>query len=217
MMFADVVQMQIQEGEVQSFAANGVTLWEMPSTGGLPAGYTACEYIQFSGAQQFDTGIVPTYNTTIEITFTRESSDAKYMYGVRNSDNSASVTAYLSSSGSWRFGNTYRNLTVSQNAKHTAVVDSSGIVMDGKQNYYGATVKSFTANATLTVGASRGTSGALGSSQFVGKLYALKLWDGDELLREFMPCINTAGVYGMWENVQRVFVPSSTATGFTGG
>ena len=139
------------------------------------------------------------------------------MYGVRNSDNTASVTAYLSSSGSWRFGNTYRNFTISQNAKHTAVVDSSGIVLDGKQNYYGSTVKSFTANATLTVGASRGTAGSLGSSQFVGKLYSLKLWSGDELLREFIPCINPQGVYGFWENVQREFVPSATTIAFTGG
>ena len=217
MIFANVTQMRIPEGEVQRITANGEVLWEMPSAGGLPAGYTACEYIQFSGAQRFDTGFVPTQDTKIEITFTRESSAAQYMYGVRNSANTASVTAYLSSSGAWRFGNTYRNYTLSQNTIHTAIVDSTGIDMDGTKNDYVATVKSFAANAPLTFGATRGTSGGLGSPQFVGKIYALKIYDDGELIRDYTPCVNPQGVYGLWENVQRAFVPSDTTTAFTGG
>ncbi len=217
MMFADTAQMRIPEGDVQRITANGVVLWEMPFADGLPAGYAACEYIQFNGNQQFDTGVVPTQKTKIELTFTRESSNALYMYGVRNSANTASVTAYLASSGAWRFGNTYRNYTLSQNAKHTAIVDSTGIDMDGTKSNYGLTVKAFTANATLTFGTSRGTGGALGTPQFIGKIYALKLYDNGELIRDYMPCINPAGVYGFWENVQREFVPSATTTAFTGG
>lgn len=217
MIFANVTQMRIPEGDVQRISANGIVLWEMPSAGGLPAGYTTCEYIQFSGEQRFDTGYVPTQDTKIDITFTCESSEAQYMYGVRNSANTASVTAYLSSSGAWRFGNTYRNYTLSKNTKHTAIVDSTGIDMDGTKNNYVATVKSFTANATLTFGATRGTSGGLGSPQFVGKIYALKIYDDGELIREYLPCVNPQGVYGFWENVQRAFVPSDTTTAFTGG
>lgn len=217
MNFANVNQMRIPEGDVQRITANGVVLWEMPSADGLPAGYTACEYIQFNGKQQFDTGVVPTEKTKIELTFTRESANAMYMYGVRNSGNTASVTAYLSSSGAWRFGNTYRNYTPSQNTTHTAIVDSTGINMDGTKSSYVATVKAFTANATLTFGATRGTGGGLGTPQFIGKLYTFKLYDDGELIRDYMPCINPQGIYGMWENVQRVFVPSATTTAFTGG
>jgi hypothetical protein len=217
MNFANVNQMRIPEGDVQRITANGVALWEMPSADGLPAGYEACEYIQFSGKQQFDTGIIPTEKTKIELTFTRESSNSLYMYGVRNSGNTASVTAYLATSGAWRYGNTYRNYTLSQNTKHTAIVDSTGVNMDGTKSSYGATVKAFTANATLTFGATRGTGGALGTPQFIGKLYTFKMYDNGELIRDYMPCINPQGVYGFWENVQRVFVSSATTTAFTGG
>ena len=217
MKFSDVVQLVIPEGIVQKITSGGVVLWEMPSADGLPAGYTACEYIQFSGKQQFDSGFVPNEKTKIELTFTRESSNALYMYGVRNSGNTASVTAYLSSSGAWRFGNTYHNYTLSQNAKHTAIVDSTGINMDGAKSSYVATVKAFTANATLTFGATRGTGGGLGTPQFIGKLYTFKMYDDGELIRDYMPCINPQGIYGLWENVRRVFVPSATTTAFTGG
>lgn len=217
MRFAEAYGLMIPEGEVVRIAADGVTLWEQQSSDGLPAGYTACEYIQFSGAQQVDTGITPTKNTKIETTFTRENDGAKYFYGVRDSANAKSVTAYLSSGGSWRFGNTYRAYTVSLNSKHTAIVDSTGIIMDGSKGNYGQTVNSFTAISTLTVGASRGTSGGLGSSQFVGKVYAFKMYTKDELVLDFWPCMNPQGVYGFWENVTRKFVPSATGTAFTGG
>lgn len=208
---------KIPEGEVVRIAADGEVLWEQASGGGLPAGYTSCEYIQFSGQQQFDTGIVPTEDTTIDITFTRESSSSLYMYGVRNSANTASVTAYMSSSGAWRFGNTYRNYTISQNKITRAVVSEDGVEMDGVFSKYVGAVKAFTANGTLTVGATRGTSGGLGSAQFVGKIYGLIMYDAETLVRDYRPCRNPEGVYGFWENVGRTFVPSSTSTAFTGG
>lgn len=217
MNFADVIGLLIPEGEVVKIVSGGVTLWEAQAADGMPSGYTPCEYIQFSGAQQVDTGIVPTQQTKIEIKFTREQDAAMYMYGVRNSGNTASVTAYLTSSGAWRFGNTYRNYTVTTNTTHTAIVDSTGVNMDGKKNAYVSTVKSFAANATLTLGASRNTSGGLGSPQFIGKIYTFKMWVGDDIVLEFVPCKNPSGVYGFWENVQRKFVPSASDTAFTGG
>ena len=216
MIFANIAGVKIPEGEVVKIASGGVTLWEAV-TDGLPAGYEQCEYIQFSAKQQVDTGIVPTQATKIEIEFTRETSSAQYMYGVRNSNNTASVTAYLSNSGAWRFGNTYRNHTLAVDVKHTAIVDATGINMDGDKNSYVGTVKSFTANSTLTLGATRGTSGGLGTPQFTGKIYSFKMWDADKLLAEYIPCRNPDGVYGFWDNVERVFRASEGTGDFTGG
>lgn len=40
------------------------------------------------------------------------------------------------------------------------------------------------------------------------RLYAAKIWDGDELLRDFAPCVDTDGVAGLYDAVsERVFRP----------
>lgn len=215
--FTGVAAIAIPEGNVVKIENAAGILWEKPSSGGLPAGWSPAAYVQFTGKQQIDTGIVPTQNTKIEVTFTRESTSSLYMYGVRNSGNTASVTAYLASSGAWRFGNTYRNFTISQNEEHTAVVSSENILMDEGKYNYGASVKSFTGNATLTLGASRGTSGALGSPQFVGKIKAFKMYSGDDLVLDLQPVVNGQGVYALWDSVSGVVMESMTTTPLQGG
>ena len=44
------------------------------------------------------------------------------------------------------------------------------------------------------------------------RLYSAKIWDGDELLRDFVPCVATNGVAGLYDIVsERVFFPETTA------
>lgn len=171
---------------------------------GFPHGYTILDYVQFNKDKRYDTGIVCDQDTILEITFTREDSDAAYLYGVRNSGNTASVTAYMSNSGAWRFGNKYKNYTLTLNTVHTAKVQKSGITMDGAKTSF--TSSNFTANATLLVGTSRGTSGDLASAQFIGKIYSLKLYDGSELILDWIPCINPDGITGFYDTVGNKFV-----------
>ena len=64
-------------------------------SGGLPAGYSRVDYIQFTGGQTVDTGIICNQNSKIHLAFTRERSTQHYMYGVASSGNTASVTAYM--------------------------------------------------------------------------------------------------------------------------
>lgn len=201
----------IPEGNVARITdGSGVVIWEIPATGDLPVGYTQIDYIEFTGEQIIDTGIVPTQNTTIEITFVKKSSASIYLYGVRNSANTASVTAYLASSGAWRFGNTYRNFTLAADMEHTAVANSSGIKMDGNTYNYGSAVKTFTANASLIIGSSRSTSGGMGTPQFVGTISAFKMLDGDTVVAEYIPCKNPNGVVGMWDKTSGSFKHSLT-------
>jgi hypothetical protein len=44
------------------------------------------------------------------------------------------------------------------------------------------------------------------------RLYSAKIWDGDELLRDFVPCVATNGAAGLYDTVsERVFFPETTA------
>lgn len=200
MLFSNVSCVTIPEGEVAAIAVNGQILWERPSEGK----YTFLEYLQFNKDRRFDTGIVPTQNTVIEVTFTREDSDAAYLYGVRDSANTASVTAYLSTSGGWRFGNKYKGYSLELDTVHTAKIQKSGITMDGKKTSW--TISNFTANATLIVGTSRGTSGGMTSAQFIGKIYSFKMYNGSDLVLDWVPCKNESGEEGFFDNVTSTFV-----------
>lgn len=205
--FSTVKGITIPEGEVKSIAVGGKVIWQkQQQQEGFPNGYTKLDYLEFNADKTFDTGIICNQNTKIEISFTRGSSTAMYLYGVRSSGNTASITAYLTSSGAWRFGNTYKNLTFSVGTTiRNVVVDKTGLVVDGTRNYYGGTVKDFTAISTLTVGSARTTSGGYGSHQFTGKIYSFKMYDGDELILDYVPYINPDGVYGFWDTVSETF------------
>lgn len=200
MWFDNVAGVSIPAGEVAEIAVDGRTLWKKTSGGQ----YTFMEYLQFNKDRRFDTGIIPDQNTVIEITFTRENESAAYLYGVRDSSNTASVTAYMSNSGSWRFGNKYKNYTLALNTVHTAKVQKSGITMDGTKTSF--TSSDFTANATLVVGTSRGTSGAWASAQFIGKIYSVKMYSGSTLVLDWVPCKNESGEEGFFDNVTSAFV-----------
>lgn len=200
MWFDNVAGVSIPAGEVADIAVNGQILWKR-SSGGK---YTFLEYLQFNKDRRFDTGIVPTQNTVIEITFTRENSNAAYLYGVRDTANTASVTAYLSTSGGWRFGNKYKGYSLELDTVHTAKVQKSGITMDGAKTAW--TSSNFTANATLVVGTSRGTGGGMTAAQFIGKIYSFKMYSGSTLVLDWLPCKNESGDEGFFDNVTGTFV-----------
>lgn len=198
--FSEVKSFSIPEGEVTNLSIGGKVVWKLPQA----EEYTFMEYLQFNKDKRFDTGIIPTQNTIIEITFTREDSAAAYMYGVRNSANTASVTAYLSTSGGWRFGNKYKGYSLALNTVHTAKVQKSGITMDGTRSAW--TVSDFTANATLVIGTSRGTGGGWASAQFIGKIYSFKMYNNNELILDWKPCKKADGTEGFFDVVTNQFV-----------
>lgn len=202
--FTGVSAIRIPEGSVAKITnAQGVVLWEKPSAGD----YTFPEYLMFNADMVFDTGVCCTQNTTIDVRFTNESSGARYLYGARTTNNTASITAYLTSSGAWRFGNTYRNFTTKNSTDiHDVVVSKDGIQYDGNSYKYGSTVKTFTCPWTLTVGSARTTSGAKSAAQFIGKLYHFRMYDGDTLILDWIPCVKADGTRGLYDQVTGTFV-----------
>lgn len=215
--FTGVQAITIPEGAVAKIMRGADVLWEKPVTGDLPAGYTRVDHIRFTGGQTVDTGIICDQNTEIEITFTREVSAAMYLYGVRTTNNTASVTAYLNTNGAWRFGKTYKSLTPAvRAATHHAIQKSNGVTLNGTLNKYNATVTAFTAPATLTIGSAGTADGAYGDPSYIGNISDVKIRKGDNLVLEYIPCMNASGVYGFWDKVAKVFKTSITEVALQG-
>lgn len=174
--------------------------------------YERVGYIPFNADLCFDTGVICNQNTKLKIVFTRDSSNAMYMYGVTDSQNLQSVTAYLSSGGSWRFGNksTSYNAVVDGDIVQTAIVSNTGIVRANTSSTF-SDVNDFETIGSLILGACRLASGNIGAAQFIGKIYEFKMWNGDELILDFEPCVNNENVYGFFDTITETFIaPIST-------
>lgn len=192
----------------------------VPSSGGgytdLPEGYKRVDYIQFTGEQTIDTGIICNQNTKVKADFTREKSAQHYLLGVASSDNKASVTAYLG--GSFRFGNKSASKTPNTNADmiYSVILSSSEITVTGSKTTISA-VNAFETVGTLQLGGCRNSSGTNGAAQFEGKITSFVMWEGAEQVLKLVPVVNSEGQYRFWDMVGKKFHDSMTDTPLTGG
>lgn len=214
MIFPNVVGFQIPEGDVAKVAVNGVTIWEATNDNPM-AGYTPCEYLQLDGSQYVDTGIYGNLNTTLEIVFTRETTSKFYLCGAESSGNKATVTAYLG--GYWRFGAKYTTPTVATDVKHTAIASKSNLRLNGGTIKFNGTEVEFTTPHSIILGTSHLASGSVNANRHIGKIYSFKAWDGESLIADYIPCRNSQGVYGFWDDVAKVFRESEGSAPFGGG
>lgn len=187
----------------------------------LPAGYRRASYIRFNNAQIVDSGIVCNQNTKIHVLFTRESSGSVYLYGVSSSGNTASVTAYLSTNGSWRFGNKYtpRPISTDDEIIHNAIVTKTGVKHEtGTASLSGVT--DFETVGTLLIGACRDSDGTLPSEsnvKYTGVILLFEMWEGDAQVLKLIPVVSAEGQYRFFDMVSQTFFDSITSTPLDGG
>lgn len=178
------------------------------SGGILPSGYYVLPCIQFNGKEWIDTGVYCNQNTTIRLAYTRDDNTARYIYGVANSNNSASVTAYVTStSGNWRFGSKAVSLATPNNATMVqgADINKTRVLRGGTTSALNA--GNFTTEQTLVLGGGKLADGSVSlSTCFVGKIIYFSIYDGDTCVLNYIPCMNRDGVCGFWDTVAEKFV-----------
>lgn len=193
----------------------------LPDAGGgggggiLPNGLISVPSIKFTGSQAVKTGIICNQNTQIRVAFTVDADKAMYVYGVTNDAHTASITCYRSGGGgNWRFGDQRVSLTTAVNAEIVwgAKVNKSKILRNGVTSSYSG-VSNFTCERDMMLGGREITDGAIEESTLLeGKIIAFDLYDGDNLVLSFVPCMDANGVCGFWDTVSQQFVTSITDT-----
>ena len=166
--------------------------------------YEAIDYVSFNADKLYDAGIIDsTYK--IEVLFERsETSKTPYLYGVITSPHTASVTAYLTSSGSWRFGSSYRGLTTNTTKMYKVEIYNGTCVFDFTSSTF--TKSTFTTPDTLIVGGSRAASDSI-SKSYNGLLYYFRIKKGNNSIVDWYPCRRISdGVEGFWDCVTQSFV-----------
>lgn len=166
--------------------------------------YEAIDYVTFNADKLYDAGII---NNTqkIEVLFERsETSKTPYLYGVITSPHTASVTAYLTSSGSWRFGSSYRGFTSNTLKMYKVEISNGTFVGDTTSSTF--TKSTFTTLDTLVLGGSRAASGST-SKSYCGLVYYFRVKEGDNYVLDWYPCKRKSdGVEGFWDCITQTFV-----------
>ena len=198
------------------------------SGGGLPSSYTAVDYLQSSGTQWIEMGVAPNQNTkaVLKIKINKFNGINGFsLIGSRTDINSNDqFTTYLDDYNSTRFlfridgqpqSISWTGLTTDKIYTVTLSRTEMKAELEDGTTVFSKTfsVPDFTSTVTMALFRSKGVSG----TYFPGRIYSCKHYNGDELIQDFVPCLDTGGVPCMFDLVsQKPFYNVGTGS-FTWG
>lgn len=173
------------------------------------------EYVASTGSEYFDTGVVPTSRTRMDIDF-QYAVQGGYLFGWMASGSKECFTFY-----GWGAA-TFRSLCDATDAnpvevsapalnRHHLSMTSGSQKLDGLE--YATTILPDWAGEGNTIaifGRHIGWSGGGVNGFSKVKLYGCKIWEGDKLIRNYVPILRN-GVAGFLETMGGVFVDAGGA------
>ena len=202
-----------QEGKRQQFRTKDGLVFRVKGGGrfGVLRGekpYTEVEYIESTGTQWIDTGVKLTGNHSVEIDyqFTKAVQNRKGLFGgLYGSGTTMRYGALLSPSNSYlEFGyglnNTYWQHGLPDTQRHVYKQVKNKVYFDSEL------VHTF-AESTFSIA----QTAVLGNFSYTNykpanaKYYGSKWWDGDTLIRDFIPVLDKEGIACMYDKVNGEF------------
>ena len=209
------------DGVVGLYDKVGGKLYTNSGTGSFVAGaaidsvveeYERLEYLNFTGGQIINSGVIPTRDTTTQVTF-KTSTDGKWLFGSRTSYGSTDTYAmhlYTASNSLWyqiaSSSTPQQSYNYSGN-KVTVKVDKDYMWANGKQlNSTAFSSSGFTTSSWPMYFGGINSSGSGTDRQFVGQIYDVKIWQGATLVRNFVPVVRSRDkVVGLYDMVEHKF------------
>lgn len=196
------------------------------SGGGLPSGYTAVDYLQSTGAQWIEMGVTPNQNTkaVLKIKINEFTRQGASLIGSRTDANSNDqFFTYLDDIGGGRFllrvdGQPQAISWTGLTTDKIYTVTLSGTEMkaeleDGTAVFSKIfSVPDFTSTVTMALFRAKPFE-----KGFQGKIYSCKHYNGNELIQDFVPCLDTNGVPCMFDLVSRKPFYNKGSGSFTWG
>ena len=182
----------------------------------ISSGLVELEYIESTGTQYIDTGIKASKNLKVEadidvsaasgwVMILGDYTSGSYfswwrqnttMYAYYGSNNK--TLAELTGKRKYISNNT-NNIWSIDTSKITVTPNSSDFSKDGNNLYL------FSVN----------NGGNYNKASM--KLYSCQIYDGNTLVRDFIPVKTTTNIYGLWDKVNKVFYKNAGTGTFTGG
>ena len=199
------------------------------SSGALPEGYTAVDYLQSSGVQWIEMGIAPNQNTKVVLKIMIHDFNNVYgssLIGSRTDVNSNDqFVTYLDTYGGSRFlfrmdgqakaptftgikVNTFYTITLSGTEMKVEIEDGTVVFSET------FSVSDFESTITMALFRSKNVDG---SSYFKGKIYSCKHYNNGKLIQDFVPCLDTSGVPCLYDLISKTAFYNQGSGSFTWG
>lgn len=184
------------------------------SRDGLPDNVEQLEYIESTGTQYIDTGVFPSNNLKINIKACYTNSNSSYMLGSDNAYN-AGVNIwwdpnYKTQGYKGIFGTPIMSTGVIPqiNVPVTITLQNNKIYVDGQQKGSGSTqdVSKYSKSSIYVFCTHRGGKAQHNTSM---RLYELQMYDGDTLIRDFIPILDENDVAYLYDKVEKKFYYNS--------
>ena len=189
----------------------------------LPSTYTQLEYILSSATQLIDTEIKPGNTTKVEIDFepTTLTSNHLMILGARNTSSGGNqfIIGWTGhkSPAVWRsdYGSSQVSFTttITGATRHYAVKDGASCKIDTET----VSNKAATFTSAYTLYLFGGNQAGTAVSQITAKLYRCKIYTSDQLVRDFIPCMNAAGTIGLYDLANNKFYANAGTGVFAAG
>lgn len=192
---------------------NGLIL--IPS---MPTDYTPLEYIEGTGTQYINTGVIPTQSTSFSFgIYMKEITGACIIGCIVNNDNNDyrifnyNNQIYWDMQSSRLIGATNSFLA---NEYINFDVGNNYVKKNGATVLTGTTISSFTGDCPIQILRNNPT----GSSTCAkGRVYYLKIYNSGTLVRNMLPCKNESDIVGMYDTVEKKFYNNNGTGTFIAG
>lgn len=190
-----------------------------PQPGRLPEGYTELEYIQSSGTQYIDTGFKPNQDTRVVVkAVVKVSNVANWLFGSRTANGRQQFSFLGASAGYFRadYANSQTPFDASLNTDQPITIDANKNTTSILELSASKTVpySSFASNSNLHLFAVC-TNGVVSTGKVV--IFYCKIYDGNTLVRDYVPCKSENGDVGLFDIVSQKFYSNAGAGEFTAG
>ena len=176
----------------------------------LPQGYTRLAYIEGNADAWFSAGIAATANTKYKIKFSVKNKDSwNMMFGRWDSCIIGIDYMHLYINGS-NVG------AIKEDEICDVTASSSAVYFKSKNSITCNKVSAHPVKLSVFGGTcNSNTNNPWGYGK--GRIYELKIWEGNTLIRDYVPAKNSSGVAGLLDLVDNSWHPSSTSTQFKAG
>ena len=195
----------------------------------LPSGYKKLEYIEGTGTQYIDTGVSAPYGVAIfcEVTLVGYIGTLNSIFGAVDTDlpHYRDYFAAHKDRGGWELGAYgYSNFGISTLGEKLRIdcCTISGAIsctINGVSQSVDTTIGGNGARSSLPIYLfAMNFSGGLNAAKM--KLYNFKIYldsSKENLVRDFVPCKNTSGIVGLWDNVGGKFYQNAGSGAFVSG
>ena len=182
----------------------------------LPTGYDELEYIESTGTQYINTGVVLTNYHSIEIDY-QLTSLTQPRAGIFGGYSTSRYGLIIDTSNLLEYGygatNIYYKSDQIDTKRHLFKQEQTKVYFDNELIYTFAS-----ATFTLNINAPVGTFAYTNYTPAKAKYYRIKIWENDDLIRDLIPSKNTlTNKIGLYDIVNDIFYESAVSDNFVGG